>query len=86
MAPCLHATPLAPPCSEGQAHPPRAGRCRLALHPPAPARLPSAPPPPPSPTLHPHAPQVRVKIVATALCHTDAYTLDGLDPEGLFPW
>ena len=29
--------------------------------------------------------EVRVKIVATALCHTDAYTLDGLDPEGLFP-
>lgn len=26
-----------------------------------------------------------MKIVATALCHTDAYTLDGLDPEGLFP-
>ncbi|GBF98713.1 alcohol dehydrogenase class-3 [Raphidocelis subcapitata] len=26
--------------------------------------------------------EVRVKIVATALCHTDAYTLDGLDPEG----
>lgn len=20
-----------------------------------------------------------------ALCHTDAYTLDGLDPEGIFP-
>ncbi|KAG2484258.1 hypothetical protein HYH03_016903 [Edaphochlamys debaryana] len=29
--------------------------------------------------------EVRVKIAATALCHTDAYTLDGLDPEGLFP-
>ncbi|EFJ45245.1 hypothetical protein VOLCADRAFT_82410 [Volvox carteri f. nagariensis] len=29
--------------------------------------------------------EVRVKIVATALCHTDAYTLGGLDPEGLFP-
>ena len=24
-------------------------------------------------------------MVATALCHTDAYTLGGLDPEGLFP-
>ena len=23
--------------------------------------------------------------MATALCHTDAYTLGGLDPEGLFP-
>jgi len=29
--------------------------------------------------------EVRVKIVATALCHTDQYTLDGLDPEGKFP-
>ncbi|KIZ06980.1 S-(hydroxymethyl)glutathionedehydrogenase / alcohol dehydrogenase [Monoraphidium neglectum] len=29
--------------------------------------------------------EVRIKIIATALCHTDAYTLDGLDPEGLFP-
>jgi len=28
---------------------------------------------------------VRIKIVATALCHTDAYTLSGQDPEGLFP-
>ena len=26
--------------------------------------------------------EVRIRIVATALCHTDAYTLDGLDPEG----
>eukprot|EP00392_Amoebophrya_sp_AT5.2_P017153 g17476.t1 len=33
----------------------------------------------------PQAGEVRVKIVATALCHTDAYTLSGCDPEGLFP-
>ena len=33
----------------------------------------------------PKAGEVRIKIAATALCHTDAYTLDGLDPEGLFP-
>ncbi|OXU26555.1 hypothetical protein TSAR_003062 [Trichomalopsis sarcophagae] len=33
----------------------------------------------------PKAHEVRVKINAVALCHTDAYTLDGLDPEGLFP-
>ena len=33
----------------------------------------------------PQAGEVRVRILATALCHTDAYTLDGLDPEGLFP-
>ncbi|XP_054258751.1 alcohol dehydrogenase class-3 [Macrosteles quadrilineatus] len=29
--------------------------------------------------------EVRIKIISTALCHTDAYTLDGLDPEGKFP-
>ena len=29
--------------------------------------------------------EVRVKVVSNALCHTDIYTLDGLDPEGLFP-
>ena len=23
--------------------------------------------------------------MATGICHTDAYTLDGLDSEGLFP-
>lgn len=33
----------------------------------------------------PQAGEVRIKIAATALCHTDSYTLDGLDPEGLFP-
>ena len=29
--------------------------------------------------------EVRVKVIANALCHTDIYTLDGCDPEGLFP-
>ena len=33
----------------------------------------------------PKAGEVRVKVVANALCHTDVYTLDGHDPEGLFP-
>lgn len=33
----------------------------------------------------PKAHEVRIKILATALCHTDAYTLDGHDPEGIFP-
>lgn len=33
----------------------------------------------------PKAGEVRVKVMANALCHTDIYTLDGLDPEGLFP-
>lgn len=29
--------------------------------------------------------EVRIKITHTAICHTDAYTLDGHDPEGNFP-
>lgn len=29
--------------------------------------------------------EVRIKIFATGLCHTDAYTLGGHDPEGVFP-
>ncbi len=29
--------------------------------------------------------EVLVEIKATGLCHTDAYTLSGMDPEGLFP-
>lgn len=29
--------------------------------------------------------EVRLKVVANALCHTDLYTLEGSDPEGLFP-
>lgn len=33
----------------------------------------------------PKAGEVRIKIVATGVCHTDAYTLGGLDPEGIFP-
>uniref|UniRef100_A0A7I4YV39 S-(hydroxymethyl)glutathione dehydrogenase n=1 Tax=Haemonchus contortus TaxID=6289 RepID=A0A7I4YV39_HAECO len=33
----------------------------------------------------PQAHEVRVKILYTAVCHTDSYTLDGHDPEGLFP-
>lgn len=28
---------------------------------------------------------MRIKIIATGVCHTDAYTLGGHDPEGLFP-
>jgi S-(hydroxymethyl)glutathione dehydrogenase/alcohol dehydrogenase len=33
----------------------------------------------------PRAGEVLVEIKATGLCHTDAYTLSGKDPEGLFP-
>ena len=33
----------------------------------------------------PKAGEVLVEIMATGICHTDAYTLDGLDGEGLFP-
>jgi S-(hydroxymethyl)glutathione dehydrogenase / alcohol dehydrogenase len=33
----------------------------------------------------PQAGEVLVQIEATGVCHTDAYTLSGADPEGLFP-
>lgn len=33
----------------------------------------------------PKAGEVRIRIVSTAICHTDAYTLSGSDPEGTFP-
>ncbi|TNN64095.1 Alcohol dehydrogenase class-3 [Liparis tanakae] len=33
----------------------------------------------------PKAHEVRIKLFATGVCHTDAYTLSGSDPEGLFP-
>lgn len=29
--------------------------------------------------------EVLVKIIASGVCHTDAYTLSGADPEGIFP-
>jgi S-(hydroxymethyl)glutathione dehydrogenase / alcohol dehydrogenase len=33
----------------------------------------------------PKAGEVMIQIKATGVCHTDAYTLSGIDPEGLFP-
>jgi S-(hydroxymethyl)glutathione dehydrogenase / alcohol dehydrogenase len=33
----------------------------------------------------PKAGEVLVEVMATGVCHTDAYTLSGADPEGLFP-
>ena len=33
----------------------------------------------------PKAGEVMVRIVATGVCHTDAFTLSGDDPEGIFP-
>jgi S-(hydroxymethyl)glutathione dehydrogenase/alcohol dehydrogenase len=37
-------------------------------------------------TLHgPKAGEVLVEVKATGICHTDAFTLSGGDPEGLFP-
>ena len=33
----------------------------------------------------PKAGEVRLKIIANALCHTDLYTLSGQDAEGKFP-
>ncbi|ODV59648.1 S-(hydroxymethyl)glutathione dehydrogenase/class III alcohol dehydrogenase [Ascoidea rubescens DSM 1968] len=35
--------------------------------------------------LPPRAHEVRIKIYYTGVCHTDAYTLSGVDPEGAFP-
>ncbi|WP_281992790.1 S-(hydroxymethyl)glutathione dehydrogenase/class III alcohol dehydrogenase [Sulfitobacter geojensis] len=35
--------------------------------------------------LPPKAGEVRIKIIASGVCHTDAFTLSGEDPEGLFP-
>ena len=33
----------------------------------------------------PKAGEVLIEIMATGVCHTDAYTLDGFDSEGIFP-
>ncbi|GLQ31102.1 S-(hydroxymethyl)glutathione dehydrogenase/class III alcohol dehydrogenase [Litoribrevibacter albus] len=33
----------------------------------------------------PKAGEVLVKVIATGVCHTDAFTLSGEDPEGIFP-
>ncbi|XP_014088683.2 alcohol dehydrogenase class-3 [Bactrocera oleae] len=33
----------------------------------------------------PKSHEVRIKIIASGVCHTDAYTLGGFDPEGVFP-
>src|SRR3954471_2228783 len=33
----------------------------------------------------PKAGEVLVEVMATGICHTDAYTLSGADPEGIFP-
>lgn len=33
----------------------------------------------------PRAGEVRIKLMATGVCHTDAFTLSGEDPEGVFP-
>lgn len=29
--------------------------------------------------------EVRIKVMFSGVCHTDAYTLSGADPEGIFP-
>src|SRR3569833_4720315 len=33
----------------------------------------------------PQAGEVLVEVMATGSCHTDAFTLSGADPEGIFP-
>ena len=35
--------------------------------------------------LGPKKSEVLIRMVATGICHTDAYTLSGADPEGIFP-
>ncbi len=30
--------------------------------------------------------EVLIKVTHTGVCHTDAFTLSGDDPEGVFPW
>jgi Zn-dependent alcohol dehydrogenase len=30
--------------------------------------------------------EIRVRVISNALCHTDIYTIEGHDPEGLFPF
>lgn len=34
---------------------------------------------------NPRTGEVLLRVVATGVCHTDAFTLSGEDPEGLFP-
>lgn len=37
-------------------------------------------------TVQPPGPnEVRIKVLYSGICHTDAYTLSGIDPEGVFP-
>ncbi len=33
----------------------------------------------------PRAGEVLIEMKATGICHTDAFTLSGADPEGIFP-
>jgi S-(hydroxymethyl)glutathione dehydrogenase/alcohol dehydrogenase len=33
----------------------------------------------------PRCGEVLIEIKATGICHSDAFTLSGADPEGLFP-
>lgn len=35
--------------------------------------------------MEPQAGEVLVKVIASGVCHTDAFTLSGEDPEGIFP-
>lgn len=36
-------------------------------------------------TLHHRKGEVLIKVTHTGVCHTDAFTLSGDDPEGVFP-
>ncbi len=54
-------------------------KAAIALNPKQPLTIENVDLEPPQPG------EVLVEIKATGICHTDAYTLSGLDPEGLFP-
>ncbi|HMB37641.1 MAG TPA: alcohol dehydrogenase catalytic domain-containing protein, partial [Wenzhouxiangellaceae bacterium] len=54
-------------------------RAAVALEPGKPLAIETVELQPPGPA------EVLIEIKATGLCHTDAFTLSGSDPEGLFP-
>jgi len=73
------ARPLCAPAVSATAGKPIESRAAVAWAPKQPLEIVKLMVAPPQPG------EVRIKITHTALCHTDSYTLDGLDPEGLFP-
>src|SRR6056297_2081028 len=62
-----------------KAEKPMKTRAAVAIEPGKPLSIESVDLQPPGPA------EVLIEIKATGLCHTDAFTLSGSDPEGLFP-